>query len=256
MLELTDAQIGGWVSAFLLPLFRIGALLMVMPVFGGNLIPMRVRLYLALAITLLLSPNLPPMPEVDALSMMLLIAEQILIGAVLGFILQLFFQIFVVIGQFVSMQMGLGYASMMDPAMGVSVPLLGQFLLNMATLMFLAMNGHLVVFEVLAESFVTLPVGSGFLVEHYREIAGKLTWVLGAAVLISLPAVTALLVINMAFGVMARAAPQLNIFAIGFPLTLVMGMIIFWLSQADILAHFQALTVEALQLLRDFAHAR
>lgn len=258
MLELTDAQIGGWVSAFLLPLFRIGALLMVMPVFGGHLVPVRVRLYLALAITLLLSPNLPPMPEVEALSlrMMLLIAEQILIGAVLGFILLLFFQIFVVLGQFVSMQMGLGYASMMDPAMGVSVPLLGQFLLNMATLMFLAMNGHLVVFEVLAESFITLPVGSGFLVEHYREIAGKLTWVLGAAVLIALPAVTALLVINMAFGVMARAAPQLNIFAIGFPLTLVMGMIIFWLSQADILAHFQALTVEALQLLRDFAHAR
>jgi flagellar biosynthetic protein FliR len=187
---------------------------------------------------------------------MLLIAEQILIGAMLGFVLQLFFQIFVVIGQFVSMQMGLGYASMMDPANGVSVPLLGQFLLNMATLMFLAMNAHLVIFEVLAESFSTLPVGSGFLVEHYREIAGKLTWVLGAAVLIALPAVTALLVINMAFGVMARAAPQLNIFAIGFPLTLVMGMIIFWLSQADILAHFQALTVEALQLLRDFAGVR
>ena len=85
MLELTDAQIGGWVSAFLLPLFRIGALLMVMPVFGGHLVPVRVRLYLALAITLLLSPNLPPMPEVEALSlrMMLLIAEQILIGGLI-----------------------------------------------------------------------------------------------------------------------------------------------------------------------------
>src|SRR5690606_31183938 len=86
------------------------------------------------------------------------------------------------------MQMGLGYASMRDPANGVSVPLLGQFLLNMATLMFLAMNGHLVVFEVLAESFATLPVGGGFLVGHYGEIAGKLTWVLGSAVLIALPA--------------------------------------------------------------------
>ena len=258
MLELSDAQISGWVASFLLPLFRVASMLMVMPFFGAQFVPTRVRLYLAMAITLVLLPNLPAMPIVDALSLrsLLLIGEQVLIGVMLGFVFQLFFQIFVVVGQIISMQMGLGFASMMDPANGVSVPLLGQFLLNMTTLMFLAMNGHLVVLEILAESFVTLPVGSGLLVEQFRGLAGKLTWVMASGLLLALPAVTALLVVNIAFGVMTRAAPQLNIFAIGFPLTLVLGQVIFWLAQADILAHFQLLSVEALQLLRELAQVK
>ena len=125
----------------------------------------------------------------------------------------------------------------------------------LVTLLFLAMNGHLVVFEVLAESFVTLPPGSGLQVEHYWEIANKLGWVMGAALIMVLPAVTALLVVNIAFGVMTRAAPQLNIFSIGFPLTLVLGMVIVWISMADILAHYQALASEALIMLRELARA-
>ena len=161
MLELSNTQIAGWISSFLLPLFRVAAVLMVMPIIGTQLVPQRVRLYMALAITLLLVPILPEMPQVDALSLrsILLIAEQIIIGAMLGFSLQLFFHIFVFAGQLASMQMGLGFASMMDPATGVSVPVLGQFLLMLVSLLFLAMNGHLVVFEVISESFVTFPVG-------------------------------------------------------------------------------------------------
>ncbi|MWV16812.1 flagellar type III secretion system protein FliR [Pseudomonas sp. L-22-4S-12] len=258
MLELTNAQIGGWVGQFLLPLFRIASLLMVMPVIGTQLVPTRVRLYLALAICLVLAPNLPPMPQVDSVSLqsMLLIGEQVLIGVMFGFVLQLYFQLFSVAGQIIAIQMGLGFASMVDPANGVSVPVLGQFLLMLVTLLFLAMNGHLVVFEVLAESFVTLPVGQGLLVDYYWELAGKLGWVLAAGLLLALPVVIALLVVNLAFGVMTRAAPQLNIFSIGFPLTLVLGLFIFWLGIADFLAHFQALTSDALQLLRELAQAR
>lgn len=255
MLELTNAQIGGWVSQFLLPLFRIAAMLMVMPVFGTQLVPTRVRLYLALAISVVLAPNLPPMPQVDSVSLqsMLLILEQVLIGVMLGFLLQLYFHLFTVAGQIIAMQMGLGFASMVDPANGVSVPVLGQFLLMLVTLLFLAMNGHLVVFEVLAESFVTLPVGGGLLVEHYWTLAGKLSWVIAAGLLVALPAITALLIINLAFGVMTRAAPQLNIFSIGFPLTLVLGLVIFWISLSDFAAHFQDFTRDALDQLRELA---
>jgi len=258
MLELTNAQIGGWVGQFLLPLFRIASMLMVMPVIGTQLVPVRVRLYLALAICLVLAPNLPPMPQVDAVSLqaMLMIAEQVLVGVMFGFMLQLFFHLFTVAGQIIAMQMGLGFASMVDPSNGVSVPVLGQFLLMLVTLLFLAMNGHLVVFEVLAESFVTLPVGEGLLLDHYWTLAGKLTWVIAAGLLMALPAITALLIINLAFGVMTRAAPQLNIFSIGFPLTLVLGLFIFWLSLSDFLAHFQALTSEALLQLRELARVR
>ncbi|MGG2396220.1 flagellar biosynthetic protein FliR [Pseudomonas sp. SH1-B] len=258
MLELTNAQIGGWVGQFLLPLFRIAAMLMLMPVIGTQLVPTRVRLYLALAISVVLVPTLPPMPPVDALSMrsLLLIVEQILIGAMLGFVLQLFFHLFIVAGQIIAMQMGLGFASMVDPTNGVSVPVLGQFMLMLVTLLFLAINGHLVALEVLAESFVTLPYGQGLMVNHYWTLAGKLGWVIGAGLLLTLPAVTALLVINLAFGVMTRAAPQLNIFSIGFPLTLAMGLVIFWVSLSDFGSLFQALASDALQQLGEFAQAR
>ncbi len=252
MIELGSAEIGGWISSFLLPLFRIASVLMVMPVIGTQMVPARVRLYMALAITVALAPVLPDMPAVEALSLqvILLIGEQVLIGALLGFSLQLLFHVFVFTGQLVSMQMGLGFASMMDPATGVSVPVLGQFLLMLVTLLFLAMNGHLVVFEVLAESFVTLPVGSGLPLDNFALLAGRLSWVIGAALLLALPAISALLVINIAFGVMTRAAPQLNIFTIGFPMTLILGMIIFWISTADILAHFERMTSETLLLMR------
>lgn len=255
MLELTDAQIGGWVGQFLLPLFRIASMLMVMPIIGTQLVPTRVRLYLALVISVLLVPTLPPMPQVDSISLqsMLLIGEEILIGVMFGFILQLYFQLFTIAGQIIAMQMGLGFASMVDPSNGVSVPVIGQFLLMLVTLLFLAMNGHLVVFEVLAESFITLPPGGGLLTNHYWALAGKLSWVLAAGLLLALPIITSLLVINLAFGVMTRAAPQLNIFSIGFPLTLVLGMFIFWVGLSDFLAHFQELTNEALQQLRELA---
>lgn len=258
MLELTDAQISTWVATFMLPLFRVAAVLMTMPVFGTTLIPTRVRLYFAVAITVVIVPALPPMPTVQALglSALLLIGEQILIGALFGLALQLLFQAFVIAGQIVAIQMGLAFASMVDPANGVNTTVISQFLTMLVTLLFLSMNGHLVVFEVLTESFTTLPVGSGLMVNHFWDLAGRLGWVMGSALLLVLPAITALLVINIAFGVMTRAAPQLNIFSIGFPMTLVLGMGIFWIGLADILSHYQSLASEALQWLRELARAR
>ncbi|EXF93860.1 flagellar biosynthesis protein FliR [Pseudomonas fluorescens HK44] len=258
LLALTDVQISTWVASFMLPLFRVGAVLTTMPIFGTTLVPRRIRLYFAVAITVVIAPGLPPMPQVNPLDLsgLLLIAEQILIGALLGFSLQLFFQAFVVAGQIISIQMGMGFASMVDPTNGVSAAVIGQFLTMLVTLLFLGMNGHLVVFEVLTESFTTLPVGSGMLINHFWEMAGKMGWVLGAALLLVLPAITALLVVNIAFGIMTRAAPQLNIFSVGFPLTLVLGLVIFWVSLGDILNQYQPLATEALQLLRDMAQAR
>ena len=242
----------------MLPLFRVAAVLMTMPIFGTTLVPKRVRLYFSVAITVVIAPSLPPIPEVHALdlSALLLIGEQIIIGAMLGLSLQLFFQAFVIAGQIVATQMGMSFASMIDPTNGVSVAVVGQFFTMLVTLLFLAMNGHLVVFEVLVESFTTLPVGSGLDLTHIWELVGRLGWVLGAGLLLVLPAITALLVVNVAFGVMTRAAPQLNIFSIGFPLTLVLGMVILWITLGDILNQYQPLAVEALQLLRSLVKAR
>jgi flagellar biosynthetic protein FliR len=94
------------------------------------------------------------------------------------------------------------------------------------------------------------------LTNHHWEVAGKLGWVMGAGLLLALPAITALLVVNLAFGVMTRAAPQLNIFSIGFPLTLALGLLIVWIGMADILAQYQVLASDALQLMRELARAR
>lgn len=258
MLELTDSQIGTWVATFILPLFRVTAVLMTMPIFGTRMLPARIRLYAALAITVVIVPGLPPLPEFDPLSLrgMLLCGEQIIVGAVFGLALQMLFQAFVVAGQIIAVQMGMAFASMVDPANGVNVAVVSQFMTMLVSVLFLVMNGHLVVFEVLTESFTTLPVGSALVVNHFWEMAGRLSWVLGAALLLVLPAITALLVINIAFGVMSRAAPQLNIFSIGFPLTLVLGMVIFWIALADMLFHYQLLASEALQWLRELARAR
>lgn len=258
LLALTDGQIGGWVASFMLPLFRIGALLMTMPIFGTTLVPTRVRLYLALAITLVVAPALPAMPPVHALdlSALLLIAQQIIIGAAMGLSLNLFFQAFVIAGQIIAIQMGMAFASMVDPLNGVSTAVIGQFFTMLVTLLFLSMNGHLVVFEVLIESFTTLPVGDALTTGDFWMLVSRLGWVLAAGLLLVLPAVTALLVVSIAFGIMTRAAPQLNIFSIGFPMTLVLGMFILWVTLGDILNQYQPLAVDALQWLRDLVKAR
>ncbi|QXH45458.1 flagellar type III secretion system protein FliR [Pseudomonas xanthosomatis] len=257
MLELTDAQIGTWVATFILPMFRVMGVLMTMPIIGTKMLPARVRLYVAVAITVVIVPGLPALPEIDPLSLrgVLLCAEQVIVGALFGFSLQLLFQAFVIAGQIIAVQMGMAFASMVDPANGVNVAVVSQFMTMLVSVLFLLMNGHLVVFEVLTESFTTLPIGSALVVNHFWEMAGRMSWVLGAGLLLILPAIAALLVVNIAFGVMTRAAPQLNIFSIGFPLTLVLGLGIFWVGLADILSHYQALASEALLWLRELARA-
>lgn len=254
---LTDTQIGSWVASFMLPLFRIVAVLTTMPIIGTTLVPRRVRMYLGLAITFVVAPVLPPMPPVQALdlSALLLIAEQIIIGVSMGLCLQMFFQVFVVAGQIISTQMGMGFASMVDPANGVTTAVVGQFFTMLVTLMFLAMNGHLVVLEILIESFTTMPVGGGVPVNNFWVLANSLGWIMSAGLRLVLPAVAALLIINIAFGIMTRAAPQLNIFSIGFPMTLVLGMVILWMSLGDIFNQFVPMATDALQRLRDLVRA-
>ncbi|AQZ95016.1 flagellar biosynthetic protein FliR [Halopseudomonas phragmitis] len=258
MLELTSSEISRWVASYLWVLFRIGAVLMTMPVLGTQLLPMRIRLYLALALTILIAPQVPVVPTLDALSLAtwVIIAEQILIGAAMGFLLQLLFQIHVLAGQVIAMQMGLGFASMNDPSMGISVAVISQVFTMLVTLLFLAMNGHLVVIEVLAESFTTLPVGQSLVAADFLTLVQRFSWVLAASLLIGLPAVTALLIVNLSFGVMMRAAPQLNIFSIGFPLTLVFGLFILWVLLGNVLGQYHELAAEALIWLREMVGAR
>lgn len=253
MLEIPASEITAWIGRYLWPMFRIGAFFMAMPVIGTQLVSMRIRLGLMLVVTLAVVPVLPVMPRVDGLSLdaYLLVGQQILIGVSMAFVLQLMFQVFVVAGQMIAYQMGLGFASIADPVNGVTVAVLSQFYLMMVTLLFLSVNGHLVVIEVLVESFRILPVGmASFDFNMLWQIASWGAWMFASAVIIAMPAVTALLVVNFAFGIMNRAAPQLNIFSLGFPFTMLFGLLIVYVSLSGFMPQYHRVAEEGLIMLR------
>ena len=252
MYVLDSSLISGWMGATLWPFFRIGGFFMAAPIFGTKLVPARIRIVLAFLMTMVLVPNLPPMPEVDALSVAsyVLVAQQLLIGIAMGFSMQLLLQLFVVAGQIIAMHMALGFASMVDPTNGVTVTVLSQFHLMLVTLLFLSMNGHLAMVDILAESFYALPVGGMFISENMLwELAGRTGWMFSSALLLSLPAIGSLMIINYSLGIVTRAAPQLNIFALGFPSMLIIGLCIIWLTLQSYVPLFDRFTREALDMM-------
>lgn len=254
MLQFDVATLQAWVGQFLWPLIRIGAFFMVAPVIGTQMVPARIRLLLALLVTMAIAPQLTGLPQVDALSpaSVVMVAQNVLIGVAMAFFLQLMLHTFVMTGQLIAMKMGLGFASLNDPTNGVIVTVVSQFYLFLATLLFLAMNGHLVMIDVLVESFHTLPVGAGIGGEHLMTLVARGSWLFAAGTLMALPALTALLIINCTLGVMTRAAPQLNIFAIGFPMMLLLGLFIIWANLINFLPSFERYSGEALGMMRDW----
>lgn len=254
----TDAQIGAWVGQLLWPLFRIASFFMVIPVIGTQLVPMRVRLGLALLLTIIVAPLLPDVPQIDSLSFgaVIVTLEQIFIGTLMGFVFVMLMQLFVVAGQMIAMQMGLGFASMVDPANGVNVPVLSQIFLIGVTLMFLAMNGHLVMIEIIVESFRSWPISRSFLLgdgigtAHIWDVIMRVNWMFASALLLALPAITSVLIVNLSFGIMTRAAPQMNVFSLGFPIAMLFGLFIIWVSTSGLLPQFEKLTSETFLYLR------
>ena len=252
--EISADLINQWVGQHLWPLFRLASFMMVIPFIGTQLVPARVRLGLALIITILVVPMIPPVPQVDAFSAdgVVITLQQILIGVGMGFALTALFQLFGVAGQMIAMQMGLGFASMVDPANGVSVPVLAQIYTITITLLYLAMNGHLVAFEVFIESFRTIPIGlEGLGQTGVWQLAHRISWIFVSAILLALPAVTAVFIVNISFGVMTRAAPQMNIFALGFSIGLIFGLFAIWVLHANFLPHFEQYTRETFEFMRN-----
>ena len=252
-MQISSAELTSWVGSFMWPFLRIGAMVMAAPLFGARSIPQRVRLGIALAVTMVVAPLLAPMPAVDPLSpsALLIAAQQLLIGVAMGFAVQLVFSALITGGQLVAMQMGLGFAAMVDPQNGTQVPVVSQFYLMMGTLLFLALNGHLALITVLVESFRTMPVGvHGLTPADIWEIVRWSGLIFSGAVTIALPALAALLIVNLAFGVMTRAAPQLNIFAIGFPLTVLFGFVVVIFTLPSVLPQSSQLWTDTFQLLR------
>ena len=260
MLHLTTHQLEDWLALLYWPFVRVGACLMVAPAFGAETVPARVRIVLAGSITLLIAPLLPAPPQVAAFSAAgaLITAQQLLIGIALGFCLHILFDAVNLGGQMLANSMGLSMAFNIDPlhAHESGTPAIGQLYTLLVTLTFLALNGHLALIEVLVQSFSTLPVGAdGLGVAGLSTVAGWGSQLFAGALAIALPGVTALLIVNLAFGVMSRAAPAFNLFAIGLPVSLVFGLVIVSVGLPAVQATFMELLARTFGALRELVGA-
>jgi flagellar biosynthetic protein FliR len=243
-LEVIEALLGNVLTLSVWPFFRIAGVIMVAPVFGARLVPPRVRIALAVAFTVVMAPVLPVMqPFGLTLATAFTVMQEILIGVAIGFCLQMIFDALIIAGQTIAMSMGLGLATMVDPQRGISVPVVSQFFVILGLLIFLALGGHLATVRLIADSFATLPVGQPLGAEGAWTIAAWGSQMFAGALRIALPAATALLIANIAFGVMSRAAPTLNLFAVGLPAGLLIGFLLLLLN----IGHLSALVAEFLE---------
>lgn len=229
MIAIDSAQLDAWLALFIFPLTRILALLATAPVFNNAAMPARLRLVAGLAIAMALAPALPPPPPITAGSWqgLTVIAEQLLIGTMMGFALRIAFAAIDVAGELIGLQMGLSFATFFDPVAGGQTPVMTQFLGLLTALFFLAMNGHLLAIYLVAESFTVLPISSlPFHAVSLAALVKAASMMFSLGVLLALPLITALLVTNLALGVLSRVAPALNLFAVGFPVTMALGFLV------------------------------
>ncbi len=228
MITLTEAQLMGWIAPLLWPFIRALALLTSLPVFSQRAVPMRVKVALAFFIALAAQVSLPPMPDtaLDSAAAVQLVLQQVLIGAALGFSVRLVFAAVELAGELIGLQMGLNFAGFFDPATASMGTASGRFFGTIVAFLFVIVNGHLAIVLVLVKSFQAFPVGDepfAFLWRTQPQAWGAEIFALG--LWIALPLVGMLLFVNFVLGVIARVAPQINIFAVGFPVTLGVGLI-------------------------------
>jgi flagellar biosynthetic protein FliR len=248
----TEAQLLGQAAAFTWPLLRISAMFVSVPLFSIRVVPARVRLILSVALTFIIMPLLPALPALEMFSYdgLLVSIQQVMIGLITGFVLQLVFAAVVFAGQAVALSMGLGFSTMVDPQNGQQVPVVAQFYTITTTLIFLTMDGHLLLIQMLMDSFTSLPIGAdGIAKAGLWSIIAWSSRMFTGGLLLSMPLMISLLLVNISFGVAARAAPQLQIFSVGFPVTLMIGLVLMWLTLPDFLEQFSGLLTEAYDVL-------
>ncbi|MDD5389914.1 MAG: flagellar biosynthetic protein FliR [Gallionellaceae bacterium] len=249
MFTLSSTDLDALLVLFFFPFVRILAWVRFDPLLGNHAVPMRMRVVLALVLTVAIAPILPAAPQVALVSGegLMVLLQQIAIGAVLGFSLRIVFGIVEVAGNFMGMQMGLSFATLFDPINGAQTPVVSQFLVLATTLILFSFNGHHLVIAALAQSFVEVPVGSTLTAPGFAAVAHWGGVMFSTGLHIALPVTAALLATNLTIGMMSRAAPQLNIFAIGFPLTLGAGFLVLYFTLAYLPAQLDRIWLQALQ---------
>ena len=256
MISLTSAQINIWIAAFIYPLVRVLAFIASAPLWSVAGVPRRTRLILGIAITVAITPALPEMPQIEpgSLAGLWILVQQMLVGIGMGFAAKTVFSALDLAGQFIGTQMGLGFATFYDPLNSSQTPVMTEFLTLISLLMFLSLNGHLLYIATLAQSFTAIPVsaiplGAGSWL-NLAELGSK---IFSAGLLLALPVMVALMITNLALAVLTRAAPQLNIFALGFPLTLTGGFVALAVSLNYLAVPLQSIFEFGLSALLGFA---
>jgi flagellar biosynthetic protein FliR len=214
--------------ALIFVMVRIGAAFVAAPVFGAVSIPLPVRVSLSGAIGVLVMGVHPVVPPAEIFSVVTILSviSEILIGLAIGFVLQIAFAAPMVASELIGTSMGIGFASAIDPQNGQSTPALGQFLSILMTLLFLSVNGHLVLVDLLVRSYAVLPPGGAWLApERLKDIAFFGGYAFAAGLLLALPVGFLLLCLNLIVGMISRSAPSLNLFAVGLPASLAVGVI-------------------------------
>lgn len=228
MISISEAQLVAWISPILWPFLRVLAVFTAAPVFSSRVFPVRARIALAFLIAYAAQASMPQQAVVsvndpEALGV---VVQQVGVGLAIGFTVRLVFGAFELAGQVIGFQMGLGFAAFFDPSTSAQSSAMGRFYANMAALLFVVLNGHLMVIMAVAQSFTAFPVDQNFL----QALGTMKLYELGAdlfasAFWIALPVIAMLMFANLALGIVSRVAPQMNIYAIGFPVTLVVGLV-------------------------------
>jgi len=227
MFSFTEAQLIGWLTPLLWPMLRTLALIGSLPVFGQRAVPMRVKIGLALFVAIAAQPALPPFPVVplDTPAAAMLVAQQVLVGVTLGFAVRVVFAAVELGGELIGLQMGLNFAGFFDPATASQGTASGRFFATIVAFVFVIVNGHLAVIGAIVHSFEVFTVGAepfAFLRTLQPQAWGSEIFALG--LWIALPLVGMLLFVNLVLGLISRVAPQINVFAVGFPITLAVGL--------------------------------
>jgi flagellar biosynthetic protein FliR len=252
MITITSAQLDAWIILIVWPFTRMLALIATAPITGTAQFPITAKIGLAVLLTVLVAPTLPATPAVapDSAFGILLLAREVLLGVGMGLAMRVVFAAVQMAGDIIGLQMGLGFAQFYDPQSSAQVPVVGQFLGLLATLAFLSINGHLLMIATLVDSFRTVPPEATL--SFATGAMALVQWggmIIQAAVQLSLPLIAALLITNSALAVLTRASPQLNIFAIGFPITVGVGFVALLLVLPYMVPGFERLFEQGLQAM-------
>lgn len=228
MIEVTDTQLYSWIALYVWPFLRLLGLFTAAPILGEQAVPVKIKVGLAATLAFVIAPSLPTPPPVAPTSFagLMIVIQQVLIGLALGFVMKIVFTAVQSAGEYIGLQMGLSFASFFTPGLGSS-NVLSRFLHTLAILLCLSFNVHLLLIELLSESFILIPISDASL--HgagWWKIASLGGFIFSAGLSLAMPIITALLLINLAMAVLNRTAPQFSIYSVGFAITLLSGLLL------------------------------